>query len=322
MPCSYRDLKELYESGAEVPKALQMTREELATLVSQLDTVSRRLLSYQTIDEICAEGYQVSSTQTSNMGVHMSNHEYIGDGLFDLTKPEMLLIGVEGGETLTMQEVGDCVDGRWTGDSRMEVVGAAFVLPTDKVGEEHPEGFAGPLDNWHVHYNSCLGTHAQAMLSEEECIAAGGRFVYKFGWMVHAYAVPDYDNQTGVFAMWNPSIWPRVDASALDSSNIDLNVSETDTGRVSVIRDAQFEPEIELALDEALTIQNSDFLPHTVTAGKPGAPTGEFDSGPLGIGRSFTLSFDEPGEHEFYCTYHPFMVGKIVVTENERVSTP
>ena len=324
MPCSYRDLKELYESGGEIPAALQMTREELATLVSQLDTVSKKLLSYGTIDEICAEGYRPTSTQTPNMGVHMSNYDYMADGRLDLDKPDMLLIGVAGGESLTMEQLGDCVDGKWTGDDRMEVVGAAFVLPTDKVGEEHPDGFAGPFDNWHVHYNSCQGTRAQAMLDEEECIAAGGRFAYKYGWMIHAYAVPKFDNQAGVFAMWNPSIWPRMETSALDASHVDLTVSGDDAGRVSVIRNAQFEGEIELAVNEAVTIQNSDFLPHTVTAGRPDAATGKFDSGPLGIGRSFTLSFDEPGEYEFYCTYHPFMVGKIVVTdtENADVSPP
>jgi len=57
-----------------------------------------------------------------------------------------------------------------------------------------------------------------------------------------------------------------------------------------------------------VTWTNKDSVPHTATS-KDGA----FDSGNLNQGQSFSFTFDKPGTYDYICTYHPYMVGTIVV---------
>ena len=209
LPCSYLGLKKLYASGAPIPKELEMTRQELGKLVSQLDTVSDALLRYKNLDQACADGYRKTSAQAPNMGMHLSNRSYTWDGRFDLTKPEILLVGMDGGEKIPEEKAGDCVNGKWAGNRQMEVVGAAFLIPTVNFGENHPEGFAGPIDNWHVHYGICIDPVPLDSVTKEQCLARGLKWVEKAGWMIHAYVMPEFDNPLGVFAVFNPAIWPK-----------------------------------------------------------------------------------------------------------------
>jgi plastocyanin len=69
---------------------------------------------------------------------------------------------------------------------------------------------------------------------------------------------------------------------------------------------------------ENVTWTNDDFLPHTVTSGSPDqAGTDEagqdFDSGFIGTRASFTHTFDEQGEFEYFCELHPNMIGTVSV---------
>jgi plastocyanin len=41
---------------------------------------------------------------------------------------------------------------------------------------------------------------------------------------------------------------------------------------------------------------------------------GQFDSGIIQTGQTFRYTFNDPGTFEYYCTLHPSMVGKIVVS--------
>ena len=91
----------------------------------------------------------------------------------------------------------------------MEVVGAAFIIPTTNFGENHPEGFAGPIDNWHIHYGICIDPVPLDSVTKEQCRARGLQWVEKAGWMIHAYVMPEFDNPLGVFAVFNPAIWPK-----------------------------------------------------------------------------------------------------------------
>ena len=67
---------------------------------------------------------------------------------------------------------------------------------------------------------------------------------------------------------------------------------------------------------------NSDgFIPHTVTAGWPDSdsvgidyPGGfGFDSDFMSGGDTFEHTFEEPGEYDYYCQLHPWMIGSITV---------
>jgi plastocyanin len=62
-----------------------------------------------------------------------------------------------------------------------------------------------------------------------------------------------------------------------------------------------------------ITWVNEDSSFHTVTSGFYGEPTGLFDSGYLDPYQSFTLSFDESGTYDYFCTLHPWMKAQIIV---------
>ena len=203
--CSYLELKVLQESGNEIPDHLGLTAAELDTLVGELDQTAAAVAELSDIDDACAAGYTPVSTVNPNMGIHMTNAALIGDG-FDPSKPEMLLFSSEAAFGLGRTELGGCEDGRWGGVPGLQAVGAAFFVD---ISDDHPAGFTGDFDNWHVHFNSCAGAELDNLGSKALCSERDGVFfdVQPF-WMMHAYVAPGFDSQTGVFAMWNDSIWP------------------------------------------------------------------------------------------------------------------
>jgi plastocyanin len=79
-----------------------------------------------------------------------------------------------------------------------------------------------------------------------------------------------------------------------------------------------FDPEtINVSTGATVTWTNDDTTLHTVTSGSPesGAASGaEFDSSYLGAGKTFEHTFASAGTFDYYCTLHPFMVGKVVVS--------
>lgn len=62
-----------------------------------------------------------------------------------------------------------------------------------------------------------------------------------------------------------------------------------------------------------VTWVNEDSAFHSVTSGFYDAPTGLFDSGYLDPYQSFSLTFDETGIYDYYCTLHPWMEGQVIV---------
>ncbi|MEL7209471.1 MAG: plastocyanin/azurin family copper-binding protein, partial [Actinomycetota bacterium] len=141
-------------------------------------------------------------------------------------------------------------------------------------------------------------------------LAAGGRFQEVIPtWMMHAYVDPEHDAQGGVFAMFNPSIWPIADSPA-DIER--LRAAELSGAVNAPINNFSF-GDVTAEAGEPIVFSNSDSVPHTVTAGSPGAPLAAFDSGLLGTGERYDLSFDEPGEYDLFCAIHPGMRGSITV---------
>ncbi|MEX2587379.1 MAG: plastocyanin/azurin family copper-binding protein [Actinomycetota bacterium] len=67
--------------------------------------------------------------------------------------------------------------------------------------------------------------------------------------------------------------------------------------------------ELEVQVGDTVTWTNEDTLAHTVTD-----EGGEFDSGFLNTGESFSRTFDEPGEFEYFCTPHPWMRARVIVS--------
>ena len=64
---------------------------------------------------------------------------------------------------------------------------------------------------------------------------------------------------------------------------------------------------------EKVTWSNEDVAFHSVTSGEYGAPTNLFDSGHLDPGEKFSVSFDQKGEYDYFCTLHPWMKGRVIV---------
>ena len=302
--CSYADLRALLDSGAEVPDDLGLTAGELAELVAQLDITAASVNAYPTPAEACAGGYSPVSGQNPNMGIHFVNAALLADG-FDPANPEMLLFASEQGFGATRDELGVCSDDGtgWSGIDGLRVVGSAFFID---ISEEHPEGFAGPLDLWHVHYNSCAGGRKDSIASEALCEQNGGNFFqFQPNWMMHTYVADGFDSQTGVFGMWNDSVWPRAPEAAVASPGT--------ADRSATISSFTFE-NMTVSVGETLSITNTDEVPHTVVDGSASKPGTAFASELLGRGDAFNLSFDEPGVVALYCSLHPTMNGTVTVT--------
>ena len=62
-----------------------------------------------------------------------------------------------------------------------------------------------------------------------------------------------------------------------------------------------------------VTWVNEDSAFHSVTSGFYGEPTELFDSGYLDPSESFSVTFDEVGTFDYFCTLHPWMKGQVIV---------
>ena len=80
------------------------------------------------------------------------------------------------------------------------------------------------------------------------------------------------------------------------------------------IKTFQFQPKvIEVQAGAAVTWTNLDNVDHTVTSGTPASQDGAFASAPFGQGKSFTATFDKPGEYAYFCSKHKSMHGTVKV---------
>jgi plastocyanin len=66
---------------------------------------------------------------------------------------------------------------------------------------------------------------------------------------------------------------------------------------------------LEVASGTTVTWTNRDDVPHTVVSS-----TKTFKSPPLDTGETFSYTFKDAGTFEYYCSVHPHMTGRIVVT--------
>ena len=118
VPVSYMRIKELNESGGPTDQLL-MSREELATLVQQLDTVRASTEKYRDLGTALKDGFIQVTAEVPNMGAHFVHLDRSLDGVFDPSQPEILMY---------MRDA----TGEW------ELVGTSFVLPTQLAGTDHP----------------------------------------------------------------------------------------------------------------------------------------------------------------------------------------
>jgi plastocyanin len=85
----------------------------------------------------------------------------------------------------------------------------------------------------------------------------------------------------------------------------------------STLGDKAYSPNpAEIKAGETVTWTNDDSQIHTANSGTVGAEdSGKvFDSSILSPKATFDFKFDQAGEYDYYCTLHPQMVGKVVVS--------
>jgi len=84
---------------------------------------------------------------------------------------------------------------------------------------------------------------------------------------------------------------------------------EATTATVVKIENFTFNPaELTIKPGTTVTFENADDIPHSVVE-----KMAKFKSKPLDTGDKFTMTFTDIGEIDYFCGFHPHMVGKIIV---------
>ena len=72
--------------------------------------------------------------------------------------------------------------------------------------------------------------------------------------------------------------------------------------------------EVTIGVGDSVTWHNDGTAAHTVTSGNPAdGPDGLFDSGLFLGGDTFSHTFTEAGEYQYFCQIHPWMTGTVIV---------
>ncbi len=103
---------------------------------------------------------------------------------------------------------------------------------------------------------------------------------------------------------------------ALPSTSTSTSANAVTARIVGIEGDESYDPNpIEVSVGQTITWLNGDTVSHTVTSGNAGDPDEGtlFDSGAMIPGHAYSKTFEEPGTYEYYCIYHPTMVGEVVV---------
>ena len=154
-------------------------------LEAELDAarVAARSLMMET--RLSESGYVVGSYWSPGVGHHYINWRLVG-APFDPARPAMLLVDT------------------WPGDTR-RLAGFSYWVRSDGP----PRGFAGETDVWHNHRGLCF---IEGVLTRQDVAdPAACEGVWLDGadlWMLHAWVVPGYENEDGVFSSMNPKLCP------------------------------------------------------------------------------------------------------------------
>ena len=70
---------------------------------------------------------------------------------------------------------------------------------------------------------------------------------------------------------------------------------------------------IDVTVGTTISWDNMDTTIHTVTSGQVPEADGLFDSEMMAAGDSFEFTFTDAGSYDYYCTFHPWMLGTVNV---------
>lgn len=98
------------------------------------------------------------------------------------------------------------------------------------------------------------------------------------------------------------------DGDGTDQSSSDAGAAGG--AQAVTIQDYTYEPpRITVPKGTTVTFTNRDSTPHTATSKQSGL----FESGSIDTGESGKVKLNESGSFAYYCLFHPFMKGTIVV---------
>jgi plastocyanin len=144
--------------------------------------------------------------------------------------------------------------------------------------------------------------------------------VVVFGMLAVAYATVALSNsqELGVVGATSGSVVSETSSLLVNqTTGQQSNASSPETTFVKILSGSadsvsySFSPvqvTVAIGVNNTVTWVNNDNAAHTVTA-----RDGSFDSGNLGSGDSYTYTFTTPGTYRYYCAYHSWMVGTVVV---------
>ena len=81
------------------------------------------------------------------------------------------------------------------------------------------------------------------------------------------------------------------------------------TSEPVTIRNSAYSPgNLQVPVGATVTWTNDDDVPHSATA-----RDGSWDTGLLNKGESKSITFDKPGDYEYYCKVHPNQIARLTV---------
>jgi amicyanin len=97
---------------------------------------------------------------------------------------------------------------------------------------------------------------------------------------------------------------------AMDVARADAPATAAGPAQEIIILSYKFGPDVlTVPAGTTVTWTNKDEVPHTVSSSDK-----RFTSSPaLDTGDHYSYTFTTPGTYAYFCTLHPFMVGKIIV---------
>lgn len=119
-----------------------------------------------------------------------------------------------------------------------------------------------------------------------------------------------------VFATVHPAqTVDNVESAVMNVTEVEGTEAIIPSG-AAFLNETAYQPNpIQIEEGDTVTWVNKDFDPHTVTSGAFGDEDAgdEFDSGYMGPQASFSFTFEDSGEFEYFCELHPNMVGTVEV---------
>lgn len=168
-------------------------------LAEQLTAARAAAMRYPTLADATAAGMFPAGGFTPGAGAHYLSPggaaaSFLPGGSFDAANPATWI---------------------YDGTSPTSLVVGLMWISSEK---EAPEGFAGPNDHWHRHFNTCIRSGSNGIagievpfaadqdVTREMCEGVNGSFMETTVWMVHAWVVPSWESPNGVFSHDNPNL--------------------------------------------------------------------------------------------------------------------